>query len=117
MEGEPVGNEIYGSETTATERQCSRPLTTSRIINFLLIVSYGVSIVFNIVCLIVMVIKHNKMVDKTGPNYWDEELVHEQGGADTQIPQQVSSCDLQVCSTGGLCLPHNDISVDKNPAI
>jgi len=73
MEGEPIGGEIYGSETAATGRRRSSSLTTSRMVNLLLIASYGVSIVFNIVCLVVMVIKHNEMVDKIGSNYQGEE--------------------------------------------
>jgi len=75
MEGEPVGSENYGSETTATGRQRSSPLTANRMVNLLLMVSYGVSIVLNMVCLVVMVIKHKELVDKFGSNnQGDEEL-------------------------------------------
>jgi len=66
MEGELVGSVNYGSDTR-------RPLTTYRMLNLLLMVSYGVSIVLNIVCLVVMVLKHKEMVDKAGSGYESED--------------------------------------------
>jgi len=72
MEGPPVANSVnYGSTITVIERR--KPITASRMVNMLLIVLYGVSIVFNITCLVVLVIKHNELVDKFGSEFSDEE--------------------------------------------
>jgi len=72
MEGPPVVSSVnYVSDTTVTERR--NPITASRIVNMLLVVLFGVSIVFNITCLVVLVIKHNELVDKFGSDYEGEE--------------------------------------------
>ena len=66
-----ASNENYGS--TATAETGRRSLTSSRLINLLMIMLYGVSMVFNITCLSVMVIKYNEIVDKFGSNISDDD--------------------------------------------
>jgi len=69
--GTPVASSYSITATAETGRR--NPLTSSRMVNLLLIMLYGVSIVFNITCLVVMVIKHNEIADKFGSSVPDSD--------------------------------------------
>ncbi|XP_065882585.1 uncharacterized protein [Dysidea avara] len=66
------GNEIQQTDLSAIKER-RNPLTTSRMVNLLLTLLFGVSIVFHIVCLVVMVAKHNELVDKWDPDDVDDD--------------------------------------------
>jgi len=66
------GTEIGQTDLSAIKER-RNSLTTGRMVNLLLIMLFGVSIIFHIVCLAVMVAKHNELVDKFDPDNLDDD--------------------------------------------
>jgi len=66
------GNEL-GRADLSVIKERHKSLTTSRIVNLLLVLLFGACIVLHVVCLAVMVAKHKELVDKFDPDNLDDD--------------------------------------------
>jgi len=66
-----VVGEVVGQADDYASKDAGSPITASRVVNMMMVLLFGISIVCHIVCLAVMVAIHNELVDKFDPKDLD----------------------------------------------